>query len=141
MPGQAMVEYAVIIAAIAVVAWGAYNIMGHDIGSMASGIDSSLTSTWRASLSLQKTSRHCSGETIRWRRGESGDPLNGRVTGMMRRKFLTVDELSEYLHVHKTTIYRMLKQGTLPGFRVGTDWRFDVDVVEQWVRDQKNKPH
>jgi Flp pilus assembly pilin Flp len=45
MPGQAMVEYAVIIAAIAVVAWGAYNIMGHDIGSMASGIDSSLTST------------------------------------------------------------------------------------------------
>jgi excisionase family DNA binding protein len=73
-----------------------------------------------------------------WRIGRS---VNGRVTGMMRRKFLTVDELSEYLHVHKTTIYRMLKQGKLPGFRVGTDWRFDVDVVEQWVRDQKNKPH
>jgi excisionase family DNA binding protein len=67
--------------------------------------------------------------------------VNGRVTGMMRRKFLTVDELSEYLHVHKTTIYRMLKQEKLPGFRVGTDWRFDLDVVEQWVRDQKNKPH
>ena len=45
MRGQTMVEYALIIAAVGVVAWGAYNIMGHDIGSMASGIDSSLTST------------------------------------------------------------------------------------------------
>jgi Flp pilus assembly pilin Flp len=45
MRGQTMVEYALIIAAISVVAWGAYSIMGHDIGSMASGIDSSLTST------------------------------------------------------------------------------------------------
>lgn len=43
MRGQTMVEYSLIIAAIAVVAWGAYNHMGHDIGSMASGIDSSLT--------------------------------------------------------------------------------------------------
>lgn len=45
MRGQTMVEYALIIAAVGVVAWGAYNVMGHDIGSMASGIDSSLTST------------------------------------------------------------------------------------------------
>jgi Flp pilus assembly pilin Flp len=38
-----MVEYALIIAAVGVVAWGAYNLMGRDIGSMASGIDSALT--------------------------------------------------------------------------------------------------
>ena len=43
MRGQTMVEYALIIASIAVIAWGAYNLMGHDIGSMASGIDSALT--------------------------------------------------------------------------------------------------
>jgi Flp pilus assembly pilin Flp len=43
IPGQTMTEYALIIAAIAVVAWGAYNLMGHDIGSMANGIDSNLT--------------------------------------------------------------------------------------------------
>jgi excisionase family DNA binding protein len=60
---------------------------------------------------------------------------------MTRRKFLTVDELSEYLHVHRTTIYRMLRQGKLSGFRVGTDWRFDFDVIERWLRDRKNKPH
>jgi len=41
--GQTMVEYALIIAAVGVVAWGAYNLMGQNIGSMASGIDSALT--------------------------------------------------------------------------------------------------
>jgi hypothetical protein len=45
MRGQTMVEYALIIAAVGAVAWGGYNFMGHDIGSMASGIDSSLTSS------------------------------------------------------------------------------------------------
>jgi hypothetical protein len=38
-----MVEYALIIASIGVVAWGAYNVMGHSIVTMASGIDSDLT--------------------------------------------------------------------------------------------------
>ncbi len=42
--GQTMVEYALIIAAVGVVVWGAYNIMGHDVGSLANGIDSALTS-------------------------------------------------------------------------------------------------
>jgi hypothetical protein len=38
-----MVEYALIIASIGVVAWGAYNIMGHSVATMTSGIDSELT--------------------------------------------------------------------------------------------------
>ena len=27
--------------------------------------------------------------------------------------------------VHKTTIYRMLKSGSISGFRIGSDWRFN----------------
>ena len=51
-------------------------------------------------------------------------------------RILTVSELSEYLRVDRTTIYRMLRDGKLPGFRVGSDWRFHVDAIEQWQRDQ-----
>lgn len=40
---QTITEYALIFASIVVVAWSAYSVMGHNIGSMASGIDSSLT--------------------------------------------------------------------------------------------------
>ncbi len=62
--------------------------------------------------------------------------MNGEVIRMMQSKYLTVDELSEYLQVHKTTIYRMLKQGKLPGFRIGSDWRFSLEAIEEWVRDR-----
>jgi Flp pilus assembly pilin Flp len=41
--GQTMTEYALILAAIAVVVYGAYSLMGKDIGSLASGVDSALT--------------------------------------------------------------------------------------------------
>ena len=40
---QTMTEYALILAAIAVVVFGAYKVMGNSIGSLASGVDSDLT--------------------------------------------------------------------------------------------------
>jgi excisionase family DNA binding protein len=58
-----------------------------------------------------------------------------------RGPILTVSELCEDLRVDKTTIYRALREGKLPGFRVGSEWRFHVDAIEQWQRDQmKDKP-
>jgi excisionase family DNA binding protein len=53
-----------------------------------------------------------------------------------RGPILTVSELSDYLNVHKATIYRALREGKLPGFRIGSDWRFNVEAIEQWQRDQ-----
>jgi excisionase family DNA binding protein len=47
-------------------------------------------------------------------------------------KVLTVGELSEYLRVHRSTIYRLLKSGQLPGFKIGSDWRFNVEVIDDW---------
>jgi Flp pilus assembly pilin Flp len=41
--GQTMTEYALILAAIAVVVYGVYAAMGNNIGSLANGVDSSLT--------------------------------------------------------------------------------------------------
>ncbi|HZP46631.1 MAG TPA: helix-turn-helix domain-containing protein [Candidatus Binataceae bacterium] len=48
----------------------------------------------------------------------------------------TIRELSEYLRVHPTTIYRLLRQGRLPGFRVGSNWRFNRSAIEQWQSAQ-----
>jgi Flp pilus assembly pilin Flp len=43
--GQTMTEYALILAAIAVVVFVTYEVMGQDIGSMVSKVNSSLTSS------------------------------------------------------------------------------------------------
>jgi Flp pilus assembly pilin Flp len=42
--GQTMTEYALILAAIAVVVYGTYRALGNNIGSLADGVDSALTS-------------------------------------------------------------------------------------------------
>ncbi len=62
-------------------------------------------------------------------------------------KVLTVNELAEYLRVHRSTIYRLLKKGQLPGFKIGSDWRFNVEVIDQWrlrqgaVLDESSSDH
>jgi excisionase family DNA binding protein len=50
----------------------------------------------------------------------------------MKDKVLTVQEVSAYLRVHPSTIYRMLKKNLLPAFRVGSDWRFTVEAIDKW---------
>jgi excisionase family DNA binding protein len=47
--------------------------------------------------------------------------------------FKTVTEIADELHVHRITIYRLLKDGKLPGFKIGRVWRFDSDEVRKWL--------
>lgn len=43
---------------------------------------------------------------------------------------LTVAEVAELLHSHPSTIYRMLKNGRIPGaVGIGSDWRINVEHV------------
>ncbi len=71
--------------------------------------------------------------------GEAGmaEDISGEPTVMVRADdIFTIKELSEHLRVHPTTIYRLLRQGRLPGFRVGSNWRFNRAAIEQWERTQ-----
>lgn len=52
-------------------------------------------------------------------------------------KVLTVRELSEYLRVHPTTVYRLLRARQLPGFRVGSEWRFSIDMIDRWRSEEE----
>ncbi|HUO06330.1 MAG TPA: helix-turn-helix domain-containing protein [Candidatus Binataceae bacterium] len=57
---------------------------------------------------------------------------------------LTVQDVSSYLRVHPSTIYRMLKRHQLPAFRVGSDWRFTVEAIDKWraeVESSMVQPH
>jgi excisionase family DNA binding protein len=56
----------------------------------------------------------------------------------MENKVLTVQEVSRYLRVHPSTIYRMLKKNLLPAFRVGSDWRFTIEAIDKWRASVEN---
>jgi excisionase family DNA binding protein len=53
---------------------------------------------------------------------------------------LTVQDLAHYLKVHPSTIYRLLKTGQLPAFKVGSDWRFNVEDIDHWRVEHETKP-
>ena len=50
---------------------------------------------------------------------------------MPQPKVLTVADLSNYPHVHRSTIYRLLRNRELPAFRVGGRWRFDIEAIDK----------
>ena len=53
---------------------------------------------------------------------------------------LTVLEVAKLLKVHHDTIYRMLKRGELPAFKVRSDWRFSLVQIEEWMRSRTQAP-
>ena len=55
-------------------------------------------------------------------------------------RVMTVRELSAYLRVHPSTIYKLLRRGELPGFRIGTDWRFNAEVIDRWCLERNMRP-
>ena len=50
---------------------------------------------------------------------------------MSMSQLMTARELAEFLRVNQATIYRLLRDGQIPGFRVGAEWRLDRAVIER----------
>ena len=56
----------------------------------------------------------------------------------MADELMTTRELQSFLRVDRTTIYNMLNDGRLPGFKVGGQWRFSRREIETWLREQQS---
>jgi excisionase family DNA binding protein len=50
---------------------------------------------------------------------------------------LTARQLQDLLQVDRITIYRMLNDGRLQGFKVGGQWRFSRQAIEAWLQEQQ----
>jgi len=54
-----------------------------------------------------------------------------------KQDILTIEELSEYLKIAKSTIYKLCQEGKIPGQKVGRHWRFRKETIDQWL-DEKS---
>ncbi len=46
-------------------------------------------------------------------------------------------ELSHYLKLSESTIYKLAMDGELPGFKIGKSWRFDMDEINKQINKAK----
>ena len=48
-------------------------------------------------------------------------------------EIMTAQELSTYLKITTTTIYKLAQQGEIPSFKVASEWRFKKELIDRWL--------
>jgi excisionase family DNA binding protein len=54
------------------------------------------------------------------------------------QRLFTFDEFRHILRVSGMTLYRLMRTGAIPAlFRIGNQWRFRADDIDQWFELKK----
>jgi excisionase family DNA binding protein len=48
--------------------------------------------------------------------------------------WLNFQELTSYLKMPRSTLYRLVQSKQLPGHKVGRSWRFDREEIDRWIK-------
>ncbi len=52
---------------------------------------------------------------------------------------MAIDALAEYLKISRSTLYRLVQEGKLPGQKVGKRWRFHKEAINEWLKQHPEK--
>lgn len=52
------------------------------------------------------------------------------------KEIMTTKEVAEYLGIHPLTVHKYARQGKIPAFKIGTDWRFHKRYIEKWIEEK-----
>jgi excisionase family DNA binding protein len=55
-------------------------------------------------------------------------------------ELLTVKKASKLLQIHESKVFRMIREGKIPSFRVGGTWRLRKDLLVLWMAEQRQRP-
>jgi excisionase family DNA binding protein len=55
-------------------------------------------------------------------------------------EILTAGEVAELLQIHPRTVYKLVKEGSIPGRKFGGGWRFSRSEILAMVSPQGNTP-
>jgi excisionase family DNA binding protein len=61
-----------------------------------------------------------------------------RIAVATRSDLLTADEAARRLRLHVKSLYRLAKAGKIPCRKVGGQWRFHADALDQWLKSAES---
>jgi excisionase family DNA binding protein len=50
-------------------------------------------------------------------------------------KILTAKEVAEYLQLTEITIYKYVTEGKIPGYKIGSRWRFEKEKIDDLLQN------
>ena len=56
-------------------------------------------------------------------------------------QIMTLREVAQYLGLHAMTVYKLTREGRMPAAKIGGQWRFKRDVLDQWLETQMHQNH
>ncbi len=59
---------------------------------------------------------------------------------LLTRRLLTIKEVADYTGLSVHTLYAMVSQRRIPHVKVGRLVKFDVQMLEKWIRQQSVIP-
>ncbi len=54
----------------------------------------------------------------------------------MQKSYFSIEEVAQRFSLTASTVYRLAQRGVLPGFKIGGQWRFSEEMLEDWVADR-----
>jgi excisionase family DNA binding protein len=57
----------------------------------------------------------------------------------VEKEILTIEEAAAYLQIGKRSIYKLAKEGKIPGKKVLNKWRFEKKSLRAWVSGREEK--
>jgi len=51
----------------------------------------------------------------------------------------TVEEVAEALKIHPYTVRRLCREGKMPCFKIGGQWRFSMSEIQEWINKGRKK--
>lgn len=66
-------------------------------------------------------------------------PAAARPGSRPSPEVMTVDQLSPYLQIAKSTFYKLAQEGKVPGQQVGKHWRFRKDAIDLWLDENRDE--
>ncbi len=55
----------------------------------------------------------------------------------MENKWVSIDDIAEYLGVKRDTVYKWIERKQMPAHKVGRLWKCKVAEVDEWIRQGK----
>ncbi|MBI2094150.1 MAG: helix-turn-helix domain-containing protein [Candidatus Omnitrophica bacterium] len=56
--------------------------------------------------------------------------------GKNNGQIMTLREVAQYLGLHVMTVYKLTREGRMPAAKIGGQWRFKRDVLNDWLEEQ-----
>ena len=56
-----------------------------------------------------------------------------------KEQIMTLREVARYLGLHAMTVYKLTREGRVPAAKIGGQWRFKRDVLDEWLETQMHR--